>query len=124
LLAPSGDKSKGFSTGHATWNWSNHIEHAWGDFTPYIDSGVGNTVSDTRHFRRPFTTFGYNAAFEAGTEVDAGPVSLSASAYDVAPWGSQTLVSRVFRCKLRRQMRFFREINESQELPEFQRVEW
>ena len=98
LGAPTGDKSKGFSTGHATWNWSNHIEHGWGNFTPYIDGSVGNTVPDTHHFRRPFVTFGYNAAFEAGTEADAGPVSLSASAYDVAPWGTQTVVSRVFRC--------------------------
>jgi len=98
LGAPTGDKSKGFSTGHATWNWSNHIEHGWGNFTPYIDGSVGNTVPDTHHFRRPFMTFGYNAAFEAGTEVDAGPISLSASAYDVAPWGPQTVVSRVFRC--------------------------
>ncbi len=98
LGAPSGDKSKGFSTGHATWNWSNHIEHGWGNFTPYIDAGVGNTVPDSRHFRRPFTTFGYNAAFEAGTQADAGPISLSGSAYDVAPWGPQTVVSRVFRC--------------------------
>lgn len=43
-------------------------------------------------------TFGYNAAFEVGTQADAGPISLSASAYDVAPWGPQTVVSRVFRC--------------------------
>jgi len=98
LGAPSGDKSKGFSTGHATWNWSNHIEHGLGNFTPYIDAGVGNSVPDTRHVRRPFMTFGYNAAFEAGTQADAGPISLSASAYDVAPWGPQTVVSRVFRC--------------------------
>ena len=98
LGAPSGDKSKGFSTGHATWNWSNHIEHGWGNFTPYIDAGVGNSVPDTRYFRRPFMTFGYNAAFEAGTQADAGPISLSASAYDVAPWGPQTVISRVFRC--------------------------
>lgn len=98
LGAPSGAKSKGFSTGHATWNWSNHIEHGWGNFTPYIDAGVGNSVPDTRYFRRPFMTFGYNAAFEAGTQADAGPISLSASAYDVAPWGPQTVVSRVFRC--------------------------
>ena len=98
LAAPSGDKSKGFSTGHATWNWSNHIEHGWGNFTPYVDAGVGNTVPDTRHFRRPFMTFGYNAAFEAGTQLDAGAFSLSGSAYDVAPWGPQTVVSRVFRC--------------------------
>jgi hypothetical protein len=98
LGAPSGDKSKGFSTGHATWNWSNHLEHGWRYLTPYIDASVGNTVLDTHRFRRPLMTFGYNAAFEAGTEVDAGPISLSASAYDVAPWGSQTIVSRVFRC--------------------------
>jgi len=98
LGAPSGDKSKGFSTGHATWNWSNHLEHGWGNFTPYIDGSVGNTVPDTHRFRRPFMTFGYNAAFEAGTEVDAGPISLSASAYDIAPWGPQTIISRVFRC--------------------------
>ncbi len=98
LGAPTGDTKKGLSTGHATWNWSNHIEHGWGNFTPYIEGGVGNTVPDTRHFKKPFTTFGYNLAFEAGTEADAGPVSLSASAYDVAPWGPQTVISRVFRC--------------------------
>lgn len=98
LGAPTGDVKKGFSTGHATWNWSNHIEHGWGNFTPFIDAGVGNTVQDTRYFRRPFMTFGYNLQFEAGTEVDAGPFSVSGSAYDVAPWGTQTIVSRVFRC--------------------------
>ena len=98
LGAPTGDTKKGFSTGHATWNWTNHIEHAWGNFTPFIDAGVGNTVQDTRYFHRPFMTFGYSAQFEAGTEVDAGPFSISGSAYDVAPWGTQTVVSRVFRC--------------------------
>jgi hypothetical protein len=96
--APSGDKKKGFSVGHATWNWSNHLEHALGNFTPFVDGGVGNTIADRRFFHRPFMSFGYNAAFEAGTEVDAGPLSLTASAYDVAPWGTQTVISRVFRC--------------------------
>ena len=98
LGAPTGDVKKGFSTGHATWNWTNHIEHGWGNFTPFIDGGVGNSVQDTRYFHRPFMTFGYNVQFEAGTEVDAGPFSVSGSAYDVAPWGAQTVVSRVFRC--------------------------
>ncbi len=42
-------------------------------------------------------TFGYNASFEAGAEVDAGPFSLMASAYDIAPWGTQTMFSKVFR---------------------------
>jgi hypothetical protein len=36
--------------------------------------------------------------FEAGTQADAGPFSLSASLYDIAPWGNQTVVSKVFRC--------------------------
>jgi hypothetical protein len=98
LGAPTGDTKKGFSTAHATWNWSNHIEHGWGNFTPFIDGGVGNSVPDTKYFHRPFTTFGYNAQFEAGTEVDAGPLSLSASLYDIAPWGTQMVVSKVFRC--------------------------
>ena len=98
LEAPTGDTKKGLSTGHATWNWSNHFEHGWGSFTPFIDGGVGNTISDTRFFHRPFTSFGYNASFEAGTAVDAGPFSLTASAYYNAPWGTQTLYSKVFRC--------------------------
>jgi hypothetical protein len=98
LGAPTGDKKKGFSVGHATWNWANHLEHGWGSVTPFVDLGVGNTVMDTRYFHRPFMSFGYNAQFEGGTEMDAGPFSLSASAYDVAPWGPQTVVSRVIRC--------------------------
>jgi hypothetical protein len=98
LGAPTGDVKKGFSTGHATWNWGNHIEHGWGNFTPFIDAGVGNTVPDTKYFHRPFMTFGYNAQFEAGTEMDLGLFSVAGSAYDVAPWGTQTVVSRVFRC--------------------------
>ena len=98
LGAPTGDTKKGFSTGHATWNWANHFEHGFGNFTPFIDGGVGNSVPDSRYFHRPFTTFGYNGQLEAGTAMDAGPFSLSVSAYDVAPWGTQTVVSKLFRC--------------------------
>jgi hypothetical protein len=98
LTAPTGDAKKGFSTGHATWNFANHFDHAFGDFSPFLDAGVGNTVMDTRFFHRPFITFGYNAQFEGGLEYDPGKFSFSASAYDVAPWGNQTVISRVFRC--------------------------
>ena len=98
LGAPTGDKNKGFSTGHATWNWANHFEHAWDAVTPFVNAGVGNSVLDNRYLHRPFMTFGYNAQLEAGVEVDPGPFSFSASAYDVAPWGPQTVFSRVFRC--------------------------
>ena len=98
VSAPTGDKKKGFSTGHGAWDWTNHFEHGWGNFTPFVDGGVGNALPDTKYFHRPFTTFGYNAQFEAGTEIDAGPLSLTASLYDAAPWGNQTVVSKVYRC--------------------------
>jgi hypothetical protein len=98
FTAPTGETKKGLSTGHATWNLGNHLEHGWNNFTPFVDLGVGNTVNDTKYFHRPFITFGYNLQSEAGTEIDAGPLSLTVSAYDVAPWGTQTIISRVFRC--------------------------
>ncbi len=98
LTAPTGDTKKGFSTGHVTWNLANHIDHAFGDFSPFLDAGVGSSVMDTRFFHRPFITFGYNAQFEGGLEYDPGKFSFSVSAYDVAPWGNQTVISRVFRC--------------------------
>jgi hypothetical protein len=98
LTAPTGETKKGLSTGHATWNLANHIDHAFGDFSPFLDFGAGNTVMDTRFFHRPFITYGYNAQFNGGVEYDPGKFSFSASAYDVAPWGNQTVISRVFRC--------------------------
>ena len=98
LAAPTGDTKKGFSTGHATWNLANHFEHGWGNFTPFIDGTVGNTIPQSKYFTKLYSSFGYNLAFEAGTEADAGPLSLSASAYDIAPWGPQTVISKVYRC--------------------------
>jgi len=98
VTAPTGDRKKGLSTGHATWNVANHFDHAFGDFSPFLDFGAGNTVMDTKFFHRPFITFGYNAQFAGGIEYDPGKFSFSASLYDVAPWGNQTVISRVFRC--------------------------
>ena len=98
ITAPTGDTKKGFSVGHATWNYTNHIDHAFGDWSPFLDASVGNSLLDTKYFHRPFMTFGYNAAFNGGLEYDQGPFSFQAGAYDVAPWGNQTVISRVFRC--------------------------
>jgi len=98
VTAPTGDKKKGFSIGHATWNETNHFDHAFGDFSPFLDAGAGNSVMDTKFFHRPYMTYGYNAQFNGGVEYDPGKFSFSAAAYDVAPWGNQTVVSRVFRC--------------------------
>ena len=98
VTAPTGDKKKGLSIGHLTWNGTNHFDHAFGDFSPFLDAGVGNSIMDTKFFHRPFMTYGYNAQFNGGVEYDPGKFSFSAAAYDVAPWGNQTVISRVFRC--------------------------
>lgn len=98
LTAPTADTKKGFSVGHVTWNETNHFDHAFGDWSPFLDAGIGNTIPDTKYFTRPFLTFGYNAAFTGGLEYDKGPFSFSAGAYDIAPWGNQIEISRVFRC--------------------------
>jgi len=92
---PTGDSAKGFSTGHFTFDWNNRVDHDFGILTPFIDAGVGNTISDTLFFHRPFTSFGYLAHLEGGTDVDLShSFSLTLSAYDIAPWGTQTIFSR------------------------------
>jgi hypothetical protein len=94
--APSGDTKKGLSTGHATFDWDNRIDHDISIFTPFIDAGVSNSIMDTRFFQRPFTSYGDLAHFEGGTDIDLShSFSLTLSAYDIAPWGTQTIISRV-----------------------------
>jgi hypothetical protein len=93
--APTGNSAKGLSTGHATFDWNNRFDHSFSILTPFIDAGVGNSISDTLFFHRPFTSFGYLAHFEGGTDVDLShSFSLTLSAYDIAPWGTQTIFSR------------------------------
>jgi hypothetical protein len=93
--APTGDSAKGFSTGHAGFDWNNRLDHDFAFLTPFIDAGVGDTLRDTLFFHRPFTSFGYLGHFEGGTDVDlTHSFSLTLSAYDIAPWGTQTIFSR------------------------------
>jgi hypothetical protein len=93
--APTGDSKKGLSTGHATFDWDNRLERGIGLLTPFADAGLANSVTDTRFFLRPFTSYGKLAHFEAGTDVDLSHFfSLTLSAYDIAPWGTQTVISR------------------------------
>jgi hypothetical protein len=93
--APTGDKNRGFSTGHATFDWNNRFDHNFKIVTPFVDAGVANSITDTLFFHRPFTSFGYLAHAEAGGEVNL-PYSFKVllSGYDIAPWGTQTIISR------------------------------
>jgi hypothetical protein len=96
VALPTGDTSKGLSTGRVTFDWTSQVAKEFGRFTPFLSAGLANSVFDSRYRRRPYTTLGELAHFEAGTSFDLGhSLSLSASAYDVAPWGTQKLYSRL-----------------------------
>lgn len=94
--APTGDQSKGFSTGRATVDWSNYFERTISRLTPFADIGIANSVSDTPFFVRPYTTLGFVTHFDGGARFRlARIVNVSASAYTIEPSGQQTVVSRV-----------------------------
>ena len=93
--APSGDSSKGLSTGRATYDWTNHFDRRFGRWTPFADLGLANSVPNTVFFQQ-FTSLGHLVHFEAGASLALlGPLSASASVYDFAPWGSQQVFSRL-----------------------------
>jgi hypothetical protein len=94
--APLGDKNLGLNTGHATFDWTNHFDHAFNQVTPFFEAGFSNTTSDSRLFVRPYTTFGLNTHFREGLEVDVWKfISVGAAGYEIAPFGNQTVFSRV-----------------------------
>ena len=94
--APTGSTSNGISTGHATYDWTNRIDRDFGHWTPFLEVGLANSIPDTFVYRRPFASYGELAHFQAGAAYHVVSwLSVAASAFDVAPWGSQTIDSRV-----------------------------
>jgi hypothetical protein len=75
--APTGSTSDGISTGHATYDWTNRIDRDFGHWTPFLEVGLANSIPDTFVYRV------------------VNWLSVAASAFDVAPWGSQTIDSRI-----------------------------
>jgi hypothetical protein len=93
---PTGGTADGFSTGHATYDWTNHFDHRFGHWSPFAEVGVGNSIPSDFVFNRQYASFGHEAHFQAGAQYRIVEfLSVSASAYDVAPWGTQTIFSRV-----------------------------
>jgi hypothetical protein len=97
VTAPTGDRSKGLSTGHATVDWNNGFRHVIAHrVAPYANIGVANTVSDTPFFLRPFSSNGIVGHFEAGTTLSISrQVYVGGSGYGIVPSGEQTIVSKV-----------------------------
>lgn len=94
--APLGDKNLGLNTGHATFDWSNHFDHGFNQVTPFFEAGFSNTTQDSRLFVRPYTSYGLNTHFRGGAEIDVWKfISVGAAGYDIAPFGNQTVFSRV-----------------------------
>jgi hypothetical protein len=94
--APLGDKSLGLNTGHATFDWTNHFDHGFNRVTPFFDAGLSNTTQDSRLFIRPYTSYGLNTHFRGGAEIDLWKfIRAGAAGYDIAPFGNQTVFSRV-----------------------------
>lgn len=94
--APTGETSAGLSTGHATFDWTNQFDHRFGRFTPFVEAGIGNSIPEGFVFQRPYVSYGDGAHFQAGSSFRlADWLNLTASAYDIAPWGTQTIFSRI-----------------------------
>ena len=92
---PIASTAKGLSTGHVTVDWSNHFAHGFDPFTPFLDCGFGNSISDTRFLHRPYISYGNIAHFEGGSELDLGDkFSVTASGYYLLPWGPQQVFLR------------------------------
>jgi hypothetical protein len=100
---PTGNTSKGLSTGSVTYDLDSRFQHDFGVWTPFFDVDVGNSLDNTnnpnvRVIRRPFLTLGKVAEFKAGPEVHiTDRITVGADYYRVVPWGPQTIVSRVVR---------------------------
>jgi hypothetical protein len=94
--APTGDKTAGFSTGHATYDWSNLFDRSFGHLTPFANLGIANTITDTPFFTRPFSSYGFVTHVEGGASYKlARIVSVGASVYGIEPSGQQTVVSKL-----------------------------
>jgi hypothetical protein len=94
--APTGDRSRGFSTGHATVDWTNTFSHTFNAVTPFASVGLANTISDTSFFVRPFSSKGIVSHFESGAIANVAPhVSVGASGYAVRATGEQTIISKL-----------------------------
>lgn len=96
--APTGSRTNGISTGRPTITWASRAEKDFDRLTPFVEATLGNSLSSTRRFRRPFTTLGAVSTWTGGASIDLFKrVSFEASAYDVLPFGDQKMYSHAVK---------------------------
>jgi len=96
FTAPTGDKSRGFSTGRVTADWTNTFSGKVSALTPFGSVGIANTVSDTAFFVRPFSSLGVVGHFEGGATYDLlRAARIGASVYAVRGSGEQRIISKL-----------------------------
>jgi hypothetical protein len=97
--APTGDTSSGISTGRPTFDLNNHMEHAWGFFTPLAEFGFGDSSAlVNRRVRRPYTTLGPLSHFKAGADFAfLKAFDFQVAGYEDLPVGNQKVYSHLFR---------------------------
>ena len=91
--APTGDTVYGLSTGRATFDFSNRIEHPFKYITPDVELGVGDSSSLVNPLvLRDFTSLGPLAHFQAGFSF-ALPrgASFDTNVYEQLPIGDQKI---------------------------------
>ena len=99
--APTGSTTDGISTGHATYDWTNRVDRGFGNWTPFCEIGLADSIPDTFIYKRPFASYGELAHFQLGAQYRVAEwLGVAASAFDVAPWGTQTIDSRVQKTKV------------------------
>src|SRR5262249_45772279 len=96
VAAPTGDRSQGFSTGHVTYDWHNHLNRTFGRLTPFFNIGMANTIMDAPFYLRPFSSHGLVGHFEGGATVRTWrSTAIGFSGYGIIPSGDQTIVSKL-----------------------------
>src|SRR5258707_9006442 len=96
--APTGSTRKGFSSGRGSLDWSNHLDHSFDRFTPFLDAGLANTVPDSIRIVRPFTSLGAVGHFEEGAEYElVHHFAVGGSGYEITPFGNQKVFSKLVR---------------------------
>jgi hypothetical protein len=94
--APTGSKTKGFSTGRVGLDWTNRFEHAFDRLTPFFEGGLSNTVPDSAFLARPFTSLGAISHLEEGAEYQlVKRFYAGGSGYQIVPFGSQKVFSKL-----------------------------